>query len=235
MSDPQSRFEHAESWSGYATILIFFGIVCEAALLLIFPGRRSGFELWGAFAADLAIGMGLIIEYVCIIATIKASGQLKAESDAKLAEALDRASNAESKLVEFRTARRMLMTNKARSEVVNKLQRFSGTNFDGGVSSFESEQVDILWDLEEVLSLAGWQQLPWPRPDITRSLRPAAGLVAAQNVEIQLDPSWRLAGLPAAGALIDALNDIGIEAREAPFNTPNTNVQAVHVVVGPKR
>jgi hypothetical protein len=84
------------------------------------------------------------------------------------------------------------------------------------MSHFEREIGDLLRDLEESLRDAGWNQINWAAPNnsgvIHRSLRPLSGTALAQNVEIELDPLHRDALLPAANALIEALNRIGIRA-----------------------
>ena len=80
----QERADQAENWSGYATLLIFGGIAGEIALLFIFPHNVSAWELWSLVAANIAIGLGLLIEFVCILVAINANRELKIESDTKL-------------------------------------------------------------------------------------------------------------------------------------------------------
>jgi hypothetical protein len=87
-----------------------------------------------------------------------------------------------------------------------------------------------------VLSQARWTQLPWGVAAVgtlthMRNLRSLAGAIHAENVEIQLEPTWRQANLAATEALTTALNEIGIET---PYNFANTNVQAIYILVGPK-
>lgn len=195
---------------------------------------------WLSVVADALIGAGLIAEYICIRKAIVASRILKEQSDARLAEALNRAANAEIELAKFRAPRRALMTTAARATLTAALRPFAGVPFDTAFNGNDGEQADFVWDLEEVLVGAGWQQLPWGVPGvgtltINRNRRPLAGSAAAQNVEIQLDPGWRPIGLPATQALVAVLNAIGVEAREAAYNTPNANVAAIHIVVGAKR
>ena len=126
-----------------------------------------------------------------------------------------------------------------RAELTGLTRPFAGTVFDTAMSHFEREIGDILWDIEEALHAAGWQQIDWAAPAnasaIRRSHRPISGSALAQNVEIEIDPNQRQALLPAAEALIQALNQIGIDAREAPYTSVNGNPHAVHIMVGPKR
>jgi hypothetical protein len=70
---------------------------------------------------------------------------------------------------------------------------------------------------------------------VHRNLRPVAGLVSAQNVEIHLHPSFRQALQPAAEALIAALKAINIDATEIPMNAHSSTDDAMHILIGPKR
>jgi hypothetical protein len=131
--------------------------------------------------------------------------------------------------VGWRTPRRALMTATAKQEMATKLRPFAGTPFDIGFGEGDGEQADCAWDLEEILASAGWNQLPWGVHAvgiavIHRNLRPLAGSVGAQNIEIQLEPAHRQGRLAAAEALVATLNSAGIGAREAPYNSANTIV-----------
>lgn len=89
---------------------------------------------------------------------------------------------------------------------------------------------------------AGWIEIPWGfnrvgvgGQALFRGTRPVSGSVAAQNVEIHLHPEYRDKLLPAASALISALNDAGIAAKLVGFNTHTSNDDAVHVLIGEKQ
>ena len=92
-----------------------------------------------------------------------------------------------------------------------------------------------------MLQTAGWSQLPWGVHAVGVNVihrgpqRPLAGIAAAQNVEIHLDQQKQVILAPAAAALVVALNDLGVEAQIVPPNIANTNTDAVHILVGPKR
>jgi hypothetical protein len=134
--------------------------------------------------------------------------------------------------------RRELLTAENRATLLIRLSPFAGTEFDTGLGS-GGEQLHFLWDLEKVLAAARWRQLPWVYGVAAqikqRNQRQNTGVVDAQNVEIHLDSAWRQSTLPAAQALIAALNEIGIAAaEETSYSYPNMNVQAIHVLVGPK-
>lgn len=234
--------DQAEFWSGRATLLILLGIVLDAAVLFIFPGGKSAEEIALSLAANVAIGVGLAVEFFCILAAVRANAEVKVESDAKLAEALDRATAAQLELAKIRSTRREDIKGKE-AEITAAVAQFAGTNFDAGTGTGDGEQADFIWDLEPILISAGWKQLGWfstamgPNQLIWRgnSGRPALGNVTALGVEIHLAPNARPALEPAANALISALNGIGIAARDAGYNITNGSTYAVHVLIGPKR
>jgi hypothetical protein len=236
--DLESTEERTEKWSGHGTLLILTGIAIEISMHLAHSS-----DILFSVLADACIGIGLIIEYFCIQVAIEVSRRqsvLRRLSDEKLIEALTRAARAETELVKFRAPRRSLMTAAAQERLIAQLTSFRGTEFDVGFGSGDGEQADTAWDIEGTLATAGWKQLGWGVHAVgiavtKRSLRPDAGIVSAQNIEVQLDnaapPSTRL----AAKALVAALKDVGLEAREAPLSTPNTHENAVHILIGPKR
>jgi hypothetical protein len=164
---------------------------------------------------------------------------IQISTENKLAEALDRAAKAETALLEFRKSRRSLMTAGNKARLRERLLPFAGTEFDTAYGS-GGEQMHFLWDLEEVMHSANWRQLPWTVNVVGntltrfRSQRPGCGVVDAENVELQLQPEWRQKNEAASKALIEGLSEIGIAASEAPLITPNTNMLAIHVLIGPK-
>lgn len=91
-NDPHQRLESLELWSGRATLLILLGIVIEIGLIFWFPRNPS--ETLGALAANILIGIGLIVEYVVILRAIVASGEATRLSDEQVAKANARASEA---------------------------------------------------------------------------------------------------------------------------------------------
>jgi hypothetical protein len=129
---PDTALHRTETWSGHATLAILAGIILEILAILGLVPRSTEWEKGYAAVADILIGVGLIIEYICIRAAIVASGEQKRESDAKLAEALDRAATAQRELVKFRTPRRSLMPAATKQEVADKLRPFARTPFDIG-------------------------------------------------------------------------------------------------------
>jgi hypothetical protein len=74
--------------------------------------------------------------------------------------------------------------------------------------------------------------------DVDHAERHRYGIANVLNVSIELNPLNRETLLPAANALADALNGIGIAATvEAQIISTrgNTNADAIHFLVGEKR
>jgi len=135
-----------------------------------------------------------------------------AQYEARTAEANEKAAAAQLELVKFRAPRRSLMTNDAKTRIADKLRPFSGINFDIGMGEGDGEQADFVWDLEHVLKSSGWRQAHWGVHGvgisaIVRMGQPVLGSVAAQNVEIHVDPVAKTELLPAAEALVSALQE----------------------------
>src|SRR5262249_44554526 len=86
--DARGRLRQLEIWSGRATILILLGIIGDIVLLFVFPREVvSTLERWSQVSAKALIGIGLIIEYVCIVRTISATSAEQTESDQRVANA----------------------------------------------------------------------------------------------------------------------------------------------------
>jgi hypothetical protein len=230
-----SRNEKFSSWAGYVLVA---GLLLELALAFNFATNKPIVDEHLSQFSYLLVLLGVGGEIHFGAKASRAQKELQRRTDVKLTEALDRAATAQNDLLEFRKPRRALMTAENRARLVERLSPFAGTQFDTGLGS-GGEQMHFLWDLEETLTAAKWIQLNWGVHAVgvhtyIRNLRPLAGIVMAENVEIQMDPGWRQANLNAAQALIAALKEIGIAAAEADPIFPNANEQAMHVLVGPK-
>lgn len=230
-NDPHKKLELLEGWSGRATLLILFGITVEIVALLWFP-HNPWERFWGIIANAL-IGVGLAAEYVIIGQTIVASAEAQTKSDAKLAEALDRATRAETALMQFRKPRRSLLEPHI-EQLSEELTEFAGTKFDVGFGSGDGEQADFCWDIEELLAGAGWDQQHWTGSSEWINDRgrfhPLAGAVSAANVEIHFAQDL-LALRPAARAFASALKRIGIEAKGVHVRAAS---DVIHILIGPK-
>ena len=230
--------ERWASWAGYALVV---GLILEVALAFHFETGRPAVDDRLPELANVLVLLGVWLEIHFGGKAVRAQKELQRRTDLKLAEALERAGRAEKDLIEFRKPRRALMTQENRSKLELRLRPFAGTQFDVGIGGSDGEQADILWDLEEVLINAGWQELPWVVNVVGavnvfhRNLRPVAGLVSAQNIEIQIHPEHERPLVPAAKALAVALNEVGIDAQQRPMTAHSANDTAIHILIGPKR
>jgi hypothetical protein len=140
-------------------------------------------------------------------------------------------------LERFSTARVSLLKGKT-DEITKKLMSFGDIEFDCAFARNSGEQADFWWILQPALTAAGWKNVSWRYGQSTGGYsqggRPETGEVAATNVEIHLHPAQRGKLEPAASALISALNDVGIDARDIGFNAHNSNCTAVHILIGEK-
>ena len=55
------------------------------------------------------------------------------------------------------------------------------------------------------------------------------------NISVEMHSQSRNKFLPAAEALVGALNEIGIAAAIGAFNNSSINTDAIHLLVGPKQ
>jgi len=200
----------AETLKSWGLKSIIFGLVAEAVVIVFVPS--GSLEKALSVVCTLVIASGVWIE-----------------------EIGDRAIATQS-----RKTRREILAGKT-TAITERLQPFAGTQFDCGLNMNSGEQADFWWDLQPAITAAGWAHLPWDFPPMVGGLlvtqgpdRPASGSVAAANVEIHLHPEHRERLLPAATALISALNEIGIAARDAGYNTHSANNAAIHILIGDK-
>jgi hypothetical protein len=195
--DAHKRLGSLERWSGWATLLILAGILLDIAILW---WRLPWFSerIW-ATLANAFIGLGLMIEYIVIGRTIVASGEVKRESDAKIAAALERAAEAEARaaeterdLVKYRR-RRMLRPDQI-GLIGSRIRHFR-PKWDMGIADpHNEEQVDFANVLGNLIH-AYWVSQLWkggefavviPAPGTT-------GVVRASDVSVQIHPdneSW---------------------------------------------
>lgn len=127
---PAKRLENAERRSGYATLGILAGIIIEICVIFAFPGTKSLIEIALSVVADLAIGISLVVEYLCIRETVEASGALQREADLKVAEANARAADANERAAKADLARveleRKLAPRELTQEQFDILQELKG-------------------------------------------------------------------------------------------------------------
>jgi hypothetical protein len=132
------------------------------------------------------------------------------------------------------------------TELIAKLKPFAGTEFDAAAGAIQDrEQMSLLQSMMSILVTAGWIQVDWRYASggLTYNFgvgNKGAGIgsAIADNVEIQLRSESFDRLKPSAATLIGALRGIGIEAVARVVDATtinNTNVQAMHLVVGQKR
>jgi hypothetical protein len=147
------------------------------------------------------------------------------------------------------TPRVRLMTPEASAVLLEKLKPFAGTKFDIGHAQSGREQWDFLWVLEPIFQQAGWEFIDWnpgplPLPGQARAgvfvklnwtMRTHVyGIANVSNVSVELSPELREQLLPAAEALVSALNEVGIAAvvEHQPISAVSATKDAIHFLVG---
>jgi hypothetical protein len=164
-----------------------------------------------------------------------------AQANERGAEASQRAADAQLELTKLKTRRAQLLTPEAIGSIIEKLKPFSGTKFDIGHASEGREQWDFLWLLEPLFPQAGWVFVDWDGPkkfgkqNWTMQTH-SYGVANVLNVSIELNPEGRERLLPAATALADALNGVGIAAVVEPqiIASTSTSADVIHLLVGEK-
>ena len=216
-------------------------MIAEVIIAACHPPYDSFWEQWGSSLANGLIAIGVATEIKLGQMAGLRQSELRRRSDEKVATALERAAKAETDLIEFRTPRRAKLRPHT-DRIAQQLKAFPHTKFDMGFGGGDGEQADLCWDIEEMLANAGWDQQQWgvisvggiPAINDRGTSRPRAGNVSAANVEIHLEPDTRAALLPAAMAFGHELNVLGIHTKIVRNNTRNANIQAMHILIGPK-
>jgi hypothetical protein len=233
IGDLRSKYDANSLYAERIAYLILVGLAVE--IVGVFVLRRPWPE-----AALTILTTSLIL--IGVWGELFFERRAKEAGDRLVLSATVRALEAQLELAKLRSSRREDLRGKE-ADLAAKLASFSGTVFDAGIGLGDGEQADFVWDLESILTGAGWRQLNWLStvmgPNIVthrgNSGRCGLGNVSAQNVEIHLHPNSQATLTPAANALIFALTDVGIAARAAGYNIHNGNDAAVHIVIGPKR
>ena len=157
-----------------------------------------------------------------------------AKANERAARAAARAAEANLELAKLKAPRTLNAGQQKRAG--EKLRPFAGMQFDIALLT-DPETQDLLPEVEDLLTGAGWIQIDWSGSDIvyTRSNRHIAGLISVSGVVIQMHPEKVAQFTKAAQALALALSAEGIAAKAQPgLGVPNTNPNAIHVLVGKK-
>jgi hypothetical protein len=125
--------------------------------------------------------------------------------------------------------------------LVSKISPFAGTQFDIAGSGNNDRALEDFVGLLETLSKAGWEQIDWiwdtegdtfQMPFLSSKHRYGVR-TGITNVVVQAAMYGDKNA--AADALANALNEIGIPATREFANNTNSNRNAVHLLIGPKR
>ena len=230
--DLKSISDFNSKWADRIALLILVGLLLDITEVLVLG--RPWPEWMLTVLANSFIMIGVYGELWFAKRAREADDSRVAEANARAAEANQKAAEVTLELVRYRAPRRLGET--ARDRISEKLRPFKDVIFDTGWAYPNEEQHDFVWDLEQALTSADWNQVDWPGGWVTtRSSRPKAGIVSVSDVSIQLHPSSNALFAPAAAALVAALNDEDIAARVDPLNVPGTSENAMHVMIGNKR
>jgi hypothetical protein len=194
-----------------------------------------GWETIAGMASVLLIAVGVWGE-------VFFGNRARVAGDKQLGEYRARAAEAEVELARLATPRVRLLTPEASASIIEKIEPFRGTMFDMGLPHNGREQWDLAWVLEPLISQAGWEFVDWiggisriPKFNWTMQ-RHWYGVANVSNVVIELTIENREPLLPAARALVDALNAVGIAAKveDNPISGTSITPDAISILIGPK-
>jgi hypothetical protein len=211
----------------------------------------SNFYFWAGIAALFFLGLSEVISHRYTLRKDELVSEQQSDTqrrhDEEMARlrleteaAKARAKEAELALEKFRAPR--IPTAQQLASFIERIKPFAGTKFDIGHAPVGREQWDFLWLLEPAFPKAGWLFVEWQGPQTFSKLNWATqphtyGVANVSNVSIELNPESRAKLLPAAQALSDALNSLGIAATVEPnvISSSSMNFDAVHILVGAKQ
>jgi hypothetical protein len=198
---------------------------------------KSGREKKLAKISTLVLIAGLAVELLSLVKTSQLSGRLIASLEEQAGQANARAEEAALELAKFKAPR--ILSLEQQEKIAVKLKLFAGKQFDIALN-VEPEPQNFLIQIENILQTAGWIEIDWNAPGninlhFARERRPKAGIISLTGVIIQMHPEQKLELGAAALALASALSAEGIDARaEAGLGVSNTNVEAIHILIGKK-
>jgi len=201
----------------------------------------SNLDWWnGALLISLAVtALAAIAGVVTTAVVMKLQKQATTET-AKQIAANTRAADAELKLGEYRKPRGPIIQQNAQ-QFVDAIKPFAGTKFDMGHAPVGREQWDFAWQLEPLMSQAGWVFVEWTSATgrfskVNWTNNPHRyGVANVENISIELAPETHQELLPAAAALAGAFKQIGIDAIVTRKNNGSTNVGVIDLLIGAKQ
>jgi hypothetical protein len=149
-----------EGRAKFGAWLIIGGLVIEVILAIVFPSGKTFIENWAPVGATALIAIGVYVEILFSGKAGEAHKDLQISTETKLTDALTRAEKTEQELITLKTPRRRLFAGKT-AELSAALQSFTNVAFDIGVGPNDGEVADFIWDIEDALRAAGWQQVDW--------------------------------------------------------------------------
>jgi hypothetical protein len=239
-SDARGRLRQLETWSGRATILILLGIVGDIAIPFFFPHETISIpERWSQVFANALIGVGLIVEYLCIVQTISATSAEQTESDQRVANAEANAAEANRAAQEARLELARLTTPRSLTEaqvrvLIAAASPFAGMPFDVWVQP-EAEPLDLAVQIADALVSAGWNWLPVDSViAFTKPNKPSMGIAAAKGVAIEMHHSKRVEWDAPALAVGNAIHWAAIKTEVNETTDASMSPVVLHVCIGAK-
>jgi hypothetical protein len=161
----------------------------------------------------------------------------KLETEEQIAGANARAAEAELKLAEYRRPRGPIIQTHA-TEFVAAIEPFKDTKFDMGHAPVGREQWDFAWQLEPLMSQAGWVFVEWTGgfSKLNWTMKPHLyGVANVTNVSIEFDEGGGPQLFLTTAALAAAFKKVGIEAVATRSNNGSPNKNIVHLLIGDKQ
>jgi len=236
-------FVSANSWAGWATIMVAAGVLIELIVLFIFSKEMDWREKAAVAIASVLIVSGVAGEWWFGGIAADASEKLEIDANAKAAAANERAANLERDAAQLRLELARLKAPRnldpdAQKRVADTLRPLGSQPFTIGEGPMEpGSQLDT--QLIDVLLAAGWTLVPPQHVMLSREPRAAMTFSDEFGVMIFFNESRRADFAAAAEALAKALNDSNVAARSKP--TPATpppgglrQADTINILVAPK-
>lgn len=226
------EYETNTHFSHVAAYVLIAGLLLEVVNACIW---YKGIETWAEIVAVLLIVGGVWGE-------VFFGNRARIAGDKQLAEYRARTAEAELELARIATPRVRLLTPEGAASITEKIAPFQGTNFVVGHAPLSArEQWDLAWQLEPLIAGAGWFPKDWIGGNTFQKRNWTGvshwyGVANVSNVVIELTPQFRDARLPAATALVEALNAVGITAKveDHPISGTSMIHDAIHLLIGAK-
>ncbi len=155
----------------------------------------------------------------------------------RTAKAEKAASDAALALAKFKEPR--VLSKQQSSTITAKVKPFR-VKFDVAASN-NSETLNLVVQIEDLLKAAGWEEVDWPFADgnlvhsrITRPGRVSIGLAIEHGVSIQVKQPEKEELFEIAKTLASAFSAEGVSARAEFMAVDQSNQHTIHIVVGEK-